>query len=101
VLEKLQEYSTAQNVKFSPGLWSMILGTLELINPESTCDEPRLTDETKVVTSFIEASIKRIKLPSSDLSVAQKKRVSGGIQLYAYNFSTVETKLLNYLYGVF
>ncbi|XP_025411135.1 uncharacterized protein LOC112684053 [Sipha flava] len=77
VLEKLQEYSTAQNVKFSPGLWSMILGTLELINPESTCDEPRLTDETKVVTSFIEASIKRIKLPSSDLSVAQKKRVSG------------------------
>jgi hypothetical protein len=26
--------------------------------------------------------------------------VSGSIQLYTYNFSTVETKLLNYLYGV-
>ncbi|XP_025407593.1 uncharacterized protein LOC112681563 [Sipha flava] len=72
VLERLQEYSTAQNAKLSPGLRSMILDTLELINTKSTCDEPRLTDETKVVTSFVEASVERIKLPSSDLSVAQE-----------------------------
>jgi hypothetical protein len=49
----------------------MILGTLELIKPESTCDEPWLTDETKVVTSFVEASVEHIKFSSTDLSVAQ------------------------------
>jgi hypothetical protein len=52
----------------------MILDTLELMNPkilQATCNKPLLTDETKVVTLFVEPSVERIELPSSDLSVAQ------------------------------